>query len=110
MDWVGRSPPKQMNTQNKINRVRNLERAAPGIPDPAWVDEMRRQGIPLPTPAFWSRPEPLLPSRVSRRGLPCPEEWDTHEPEDENDMDGFLTVKPKWRRKRRSGQRIRREF
>ena len=104
------SPPKQMNQQkqmNKNNRAFPLERALPGIPDPAWVDEMRRQGIPLPPPAFWSRPEPRLPSRVSRRGLPCPEEWDTHEPEDENDMDGFITVKPKWRRQRRSGrQRI----
>jgi hypothetical protein len=28
-----------------------------------------------------------------------------HGPEDENDMDGFITVKPKWRRQKRSGQR-----
>ena len=100
----------QQKEMNKNNRAFPLERALPGIPDPAWVDEMRRQGIPLPTPAFWSRPEPRLPSRVSRRGLPCPEEWDTHEPEDENDMDGFITVKPKWRRsgnQRRSGHSVR---
>ena len=37
-------------------------------------------------------------------------EWDTHEPEDENDMDGFITVKPKWRRQRRSGRQRIREF
>jgi hypothetical protein len=101
------SPPKQMNTQI---RALTLERALPGIPDPAWVDEMRRQGIPLPPPAFWSRPEPRLPSRVSRRGLPCPEVWDMHVPEDENDMDGFITVKPKWRRQKRAGQQRIRDF
>jgi hypothetical protein len=36
--------------------------------------------------------------------------WDTHEPEDENDMDGFITVKPKWRRQKRAGQQRIREF
>jgi hypothetical protein len=35
---------------------------------------------------------------VSRRGLPCPEVWDTYVPKDENDMRGFITVRPKQRR------------
>jgi len=99
--------PKQMKHFNS-NRVASLAaaaepvlRAAPGIIDPAFVDEMRRLGLPLPRPDFWMRPEKELPSRVSRRGLPCPEVWDTYVPKDEKDMNGFITVRPKHRRVRR---------
>ena len=44
---------------------------------------------------------PALPSRVSRRGLPCPEVWDTHVPLDEKDMRGFIPVRRPERRRRR---------
>lgn len=81
--------------------VEPVLRAAPGIIDPAFVDEMRRLGLPLPRPDFWMRPEKQLPSRVSRRGLPCPEVWDTYVPKDEKDMNGFITVRPRERRVRR---------
>jgi len=73
-------------------------RAATGIIDPAFVDEMRRLGLPLPRPDFWMRPEKELSSRMSRRGLPCPEVWDTYVAKDEKDMRGFITVRPKQRR------------
>ncbi len=36
--------------------------------------------------------EKLLPSRVSRKGTPCPEIHDTHLPVDENDERGFVKV------------------
>lgn len=39
--------------------------------------------------------EKLLPSRVSRKGLPCPEIHDTHRPVDDNDERGFIKVEPK---------------
>ena len=44
-----------------------------------------------------------LPSRVSRRGLPCPEVWDTYVPRDESDLNGFIRMerKPRKRRHRR---------
>lgn len=71
-----------------------VQRAAPGIIDPTIVDEMRRLA-PLP------HPEKELPGRVSRRGLPCPEVWDTHVPKDEKDMRSFITVRPRERRVRR---------
>lgn len=96
------SKQKQMNhrfhTISCACPVEPDRRAAPGIIDPAFVDEMRRLGLPLPRPDFWMRPEKELPSRVSRRGLPCPEVWDTYVPKDENDMRGFITVRPKQRR------------
>ena len=39
-------------------------------------------------------PSPILfPSRVSRKGLPCPEIWDTHIPIDDMDMRGFIEVR-----------------
>ena len=38
-----------------------------------------------------------LPSRVSRRGLPCPEVWDTYVPRDESDLNGFIGVERKVR-------------
>ena len=41
--------------------------------------------------------EPKWRSRVSRKGLPCPEIWDTHVPQDENDMRGFITIKDPFR-------------
>lgn len=72
-----------------------VQRAAPGIIDPTIVDEMRRLAPPLP------HPEKELPGRVSRRGLPCPEVWDTHVPKDEKDMRSFITVRPRERRVRR---------
>lgn len=78
-----------------------VQRAAPGIIDPAFVDEMRRLGLPLPRPDYWMRPEKELPSRVSRRGLPCPQVWDTYVPKDEKDMNGFISVRPRERRVRR---------
>lgn len=98
---------KQMKHSNNNNRAASpkdaepVQRAAPGIIDPAFVDEMRRLGLPLPRPDFWMRPEKELPSRVSRRGLPCPEVWDTYVPKDEKDMLGFITVRPRERRVRR---------
>ena len=76
-------------------------RAAPGIIDPAFVDEMRRLGLPLPRPDFWMRPEKELPSRVSRRGLACPAVRDTYVPRDGKDMNGVSTVRRKPRRVRR---------
>ena len=39
--------------------------------------------------------EKLLPSRVSRKGLPCPEIHDTHRPVDDNDERGFIKVESK---------------
>jgi hypothetical protein len=37
----------------------------------------REVGAPPPTPKHACQLPPQLPSRVSRRGLPCPEEHDT---------------------------------
>ncbi len=43
-----------------------------------------------------SRPEEkVLPSRVSRKGLPCPEIHDAYRPVDGNDDRGFIKVEPK---------------
>jgi hypothetical protein len=39
--------------------------------------------------------EKPLPSRVSRKGLPCPEIHDTYRPVDANDMNGFIKVDSK---------------
>jgi hypothetical protein len=39
--------------------------------------------------------EKPLPSRVSRKGLPCPEIHDTYRPVDANDMNGFIKVESK---------------
>jgi hypothetical protein len=58
-------------------------------------------GVGVPPPKFDCQLPPRLPSRLSRSGLPCPEIWDTHEPEDENDMRGFIKVMPRVRREAR---------
>lgn len=39
--------------------------------------------------------EKPLPSRVSRKGLPCPEIHDTYRPVNANDMNGFIRVESK---------------
>jgi len=39
--------------------------------------------------------EKQLPSRVSRKGLPCPELHDAYRPIDEHDFGGFIKVEPK---------------
>ncbi len=41
---------------------------------------------PHPSEVIWR-------SRVSRKGLPCPELWDTHVPRSERDVIGFIPVK-----------------
>jgi len=54
---------------------------------------------PISSPKYGTATVRKLPSRVSRRGLPCPEIHDTHIPVDENDMRGFISVKKtaKWK-------------
>jgi len=55
--------------------------------------------------------EPRLPSRVSRKGLPCPEVWDTHVPVDEKDDAGFIRVEPRHvREAKKQRQRSRRDY
>ena len=52
--------------------------------------------------------EKQLPSRVSRKGLPCPELHDAYRPIDEHDFGGFIKVEPKDVRemkRRRNAQR-----
>ena len=52
--------------------------------------------------------EKQLPSRVSRKGLPCPELHDSYRPVDEHDFGGFIKVEPKDVRemkRRRNAQR-----
>jgi len=39
--------------------------------------------------------EKVLPSRVSRKGLPCPEIHDSHQPVDDEDERGFIKVESK---------------
>ena len=39
--------------------------------------------------------EKRLPSRVSRKSLPCPELHDAYRPVDEHDFGGFIKVEPK---------------
>jgi hypothetical protein len=49
-----------------------------------------------------------LPSRVSRKGLPCPELHDSYRPVDEHDFGGFIKLEPKDVRemkRRRNAQR-----
>jgi len=48
--------------------------------------------FPVSSPKIGNAPVRRLPSRVSRRGLPCPEAYDTYEPKDERDMNGFISV------------------
>ena len=51
--------------------------------------------------------EKLLPSRVSRKGLPCPEIHDTHLPVDDNDDRGFIKVESRQiRQSRRQAARF----
>ena len=45
--------------------------------------------------------EKVLPSRVSRKGLPCPEIHDTHRPVDDEDERGFIKVESKATRESR---------
>ena len=47
---------------------------------------------PVSSPKIGNAPVRRLPSRVSRRGLPCPEVHDTYVPKDERDMNGFISV------------------
>jgi hypothetical protein len=52
--------------------------------------------------------EKQLPTRVSRKGLPCPELHDSYRPVDEHDFAGFIRVEPKDVRemkRRRNAQR-----
>ena len=52
--------------------------------------------------------EKRLPSRVSRKSLPCPELHDSYRPVDEHDFAGFIRVEPKDVRemkRRRNAQR-----
>jgi hypothetical protein len=51
-----------------------VPRALPGIPDPDYVDELRRQGI-IYRPETRPRPfETQFLTRISRKGLPCVED------------------------------------
>ncbi len=55
--------------------------------------------------------EKPLPSRVSRRGLACPEIHDTYRPVDANDMNGFIQVESKYAREsKKFRERRRLEF
>lgn len=55
--------------------------------------------------------EPRLPSRVSRKGLPCPEVWDMHIPVDDKDDAGFIRVEPRHvREAKKQRQRSRRDY
>jgi hypothetical protein len=48
---------------------------------------------------------------VSRKGLPCPEVWDTHVPVDEKDDAGFIRVEPRHvREAKKQRQRSRRDY
>ena len=51
-------------------------------------------GVGVPPPKFACQFPPVLSSRTSRKGLPCPEEWDSHVPDGPSDMRGFISVRP----------------
>ena len=51
-------------------------------------------GVGVPPPKFACQYPPVLSSRVSRKALPCPEEWDSHIPDGPGDMRGFIPVRP----------------
>ena len=51
-----------------------FERALPGIPDPNYVDELRRKGIVYKPESRLGPTETKWVTRLSRRGLPCVED------------------------------------
>lgn len=61
-------------------------------------------GVGAPPPKHESQLPPQLPSRVSRRGLPCPEQHDTPYTDwKEADGGGWITVDSKFSRDARRG-------